>query len=317
MKDIWVIGTGPMAREHVRSLYGSHSDRLLVIGRNETAALDLQTSMGQTATSSGIAHAISELSLPDFAIVATSIDSLASLTLQLIRAGVKRILVEKPGSIYLRELELLREEANLYGCQLYVAYNRRFFRSVQAARQYIKMDGGAQLVNFDFTERSEIVKKLTKPPGVLDRWILSNSTHVLDTAFFLAGKPKEMQSWYAGGLDWHPTGSRYCGAGVTENGALFSYQANWSAPGSWALTVTTENHQLKMSPMERLVLKDKQGKEITVQSADYIDTCQTNKYKEGLREQNIAFLEGINESLCSLDNHIENFAIYMRISNYE
>jgi predicted dehydrogenase len=317
MKDIWVIGTGPMAREHVRSLYVTHSDRLLVIGRNEAATFELKTSMGLAATSSGIAHAISELSLPDFAIVATSIDSLTSLTLQLIRAGVKRILVEKPGSIYLRELELLRKEANLYGSQIFVAYNRRFFRSVQAARHYIKIDGGAQLVNFDFTERSDIVKKLTKPPGVLDRWLLSNSTHVLDTAFFLVGKPRQMQCWFAGGLDWHLTASRYCGAGVTENGALFSYQANWSAPGSWALTVTTENYQLMMSPMERLVVKDRQGIEITIPSADYIDPCQSIKYKEGVREQNIAFLEGIDESLCSLDNHIENFEAYMRISNYE
>lgn len=317
MKNIWIIGTGPMAREHVRSLYATHSSRLLVIGRNEAAAFDLQHSMGQMATSSGVAHAITEFRLPEFAIVATSIDSLTSITLQLIRAGVKRILVEKPGAIYLRELELLRDEANVYGSKIYIAYNRRFFRSVQAARNYIKMDGGVQVINFDFTERSDIIKKLTKPPGVLDRWIFSNSTHVLDTSFFLAGRPREMKSWFAGGLDWHPTASRYCGAGVTEDGALFSYQANWSGPGSWAITVTTENHHMTMSPMECLIVKDKQGKEITIPSNDNIDCCMGFKYKEGLREQNIAFLDGVDESLCSLDTHIKNFETYMKISNYE
>jgi predicted dehydrogenase len=317
MKDIWLIGTGPMAREHVRSLYQTHSERILVIGRNKKLAFDLQYSMGQAATSSGITSAISNLPLPDFAIVATSIDSLVPLTLQLIRAGVKRILVEKPGSVYLGDLEFLREEANRYESHIYIAYNRRFFRSVQAAKHYIQKDGGAQVVNFDFTERSEIIKKLTKPPGILDRWLLSNSTHVMDTAFFLAGRPKKMECWSAGGLPWHPAASRYCGAGLTENGALFSYQANWAAPGSWALSVTTENHQLLMSPMERLVVKDKQGQEITIPSAEVVDLSEPIKYKEGLREQNIAFLEGINDSLCSLAEHIDNCASYIKIANYE
>ena len=34
------------------------------------------------------------------------------------------------------------------------------------------------------------------------------------------------------------------GAGVTENGALFSYHANWEAPGRWSVEIMTKKRRL-------------------------------------------------------------------------
>ena len=43
------------------------------------------------------------------------------------------------------------------------------------------------------------------------------------------------------GLDWHSSSSQFCGSGITDKGALFSYSADWESPGRWGIEIKTEN----------------------------------------------------------------------------
>ena len=49
----------------------------------------------------------------------------------------------------------------------------------------IAEDGGVTSFHFEFTEWSHQIQHLQKAPGVMDHWVLGNSSHVLDLAFHL------------------------------------------------------------------------------------------------------------------------------------
>jgi predicted dehydrogenase len=72
----------------------------------------------------------------DIVIVATPHDSLASLTLQAIRAG-KHVLVEKPAARSAAELEPVATEAQRLGRLVRVGFNHRYHRAFRKARELV------------------------------------------------------------------------------------------------------------------------------------------------------------------------------------
>ena len=64
---------------------------------------------------------------------------------------------------------------------------------------------------FEFTEWAHRIGPLVKAPGVKERLVLGNSTHVIDLAFYLGGLPTELNALVAGGLEWHPQWLRFRG----------------------------------------------------------------------------------------------------------
>jgi hypothetical protein len=75
---------------------------------------------------------------------------------------------------------------------------------------------------------------------------------------------------------------------VTENGVLFSYVADWTAPGRWGVEVMTRRHRLILRPMEQLHIQ-KIGS-IAVEQVE-IDDAVDRDYKPGVYEQVRVFLE--------------------------
>ncbi len=138
----------------------------------------------------------------------------------------------------------------------------------------------------------------------------ANSSHVIDLAFFLGGEPKEMSCYTAEELSWHKP-SCFVGAGVTTKGILFNYQANWNAPGRWAVEIQTPLHRIYLKPMEQLQLQDKGSVKVyPVEIDDHLD----KEYKPGFFLETKTFLEQEQERLCSLGQqikHVQN--IYNKI----
>ena len=228
------------------------------------------------------------------------------------RLGVPNILVEKPVAYSGEGLVPLLQEQRRTGAKVYVAYNRRFFASVNRARELIEADGDITSFHFEFTEWAHAVGPTKRPASEKEGWIFANSTHVMDLAFFLGGFPKEMKSYITGSLDWHPGGSNYAGAGVTEKGALFSYQANWEAPGRWAVELLTAKHRYYLKPMETLQIQ-KIGS-VNKEPVE-LDISLERDYKPGLYELVSAFLyHPGDERLLALEEHAKHFPVYEQIA---
>lgn len=310
MVNIWIIGAGTIAQEYAKVLtaLGYHFQ---MIGRGEEKARQVEETFGYKVIRGGLDNFIeSEPELPEAAIVATNLGSLAPNTIALLKYGVKRVLCEKPGFLYPEECEKVAALAKEKGAEVYLAYNRRFFSSVLKAEEIISEDGGVTSFNFEFTEWGHVIAKYNKPQDELKNWFYANSSHVVDLAFFLGGEPLQMDCHTSGEISWHKPAT-FVGSGVSDKGALFSYQANWAAPGRWGVELFTAHHRLYLRPMESLQIQNLGSVAINpVEIDDHLD----KEFKPGFYLETKAFLEGDYKRLCSIQQQVSHVRqIYNRI----
>jgi len=314
MNKILLVGAGNMAKEYAKVLMDRGVD-FITVGRSVKNCEDFKDCVGREAISGGIRSFLQRRDDSiKTAIVCVSAEELACTTLDLIEYGFQNILVEKPGGLNESEIGRLDEAAKEYGADVFIAYNRRFYASVQKAREMIRQDGGVTSFHFEFTEWSHVISGLNKSQQVKDAWLLANSSHVIDMAFFLGGRPKDFHSYCQGKTDWGNCSAAYAGAGLSHTGALFSYCANWEAPGRWSVEVLTALHRLIFRPLEKLQIQQKGSIEIkTVDLADDLDV----RYKPGLYRQVEAFLNADWGSLLSIGDQYLNLKVYDKIKNGE
>jgi len=312
INKLWLIGAGPMAVEYSKVLDTLNVD-YEVMGRGESSANNFQDATGRKVKIGGVDNWLNskEIENPNSAIVAVGVEKLAETTIELLENGFKNILVEKPAGLNFEEISIVAEKTNEKNANVFVAYNRRFYTSVLKAKEIIEEDGGVTSFNFEFTEWSHEIEKLDKAPGVKENWLLANSSHVIDMAFFLGGFPAKISSYTSGGLDWHPSASVFSGAGVTINGALFSYCANWEAPGRWSVEILTKKHRLIFRPLEKL--KSQKIGKIKIEELAINDNLDI-RFKPGLYRQTECFINNNSDNLVELEDLVANVAIFEEIN---
>lgn len=314
---IWLIGTGLMAIDYAKVLTALKKD-FIVIGRGQTNAIKFKEATGITPILDSMEKIASAVELPNYAINAVGIDALAGVTMQLLQLGIKNILVEKPAVGYaneINELHKLCEEKNANIC---LAYNRRFYQSTIAAQKIIIEDGGVKSFNFEFTEWSHQIESIKhlKTQAELQNWFLGNSTHVIDLAFYLGGEPDKISSFVSGEneIEWHTKSSNFCGAGISKTGALFSYHANWKAPGRFSVEILTNKHRLIFRPLEKLQIQNIGS--VAINMVEGIDYSLDENFKPGLYLQTQAFLENQLSNFCMLNEQHQKMDMYKTMSNY-
>lgn len=313
MVDLWLIGAGQMACDYAKVLNAQHVP-FKIIGRGEASAKLLEKECKVPVVRGGLEQFVKNGEKVKNVIIAVGIEQLVSAASVAINAGVKRILIEKPAGTSLEQISKLSVLAREKKVKVFVAYNRRFYQSVSEARQIIRADGGVKSFIFDFTELSHQVHDLTIPDEVKASWLLANSSHVIDLAFHLCGRPLKLETLVGGGSVWHPSGSVYTGCGLTYGGALFSYHANWDSGGRWGIEIITDKRRLIFRPIEELQEMIKGSFSVTPR---FLDKNMDYNYKPGLFMQVKAFLDNIDsEYLCSLQEHEKNTEIYVQIAGY-
>lgn len=314
MSSIWIVGAGPMAIEYAKVLQGMGKS-FITIGRSETGSTAYKQTTGKDVITGGIETFLkTKPSIPDHVIIAVSIENLADSCIKVLDYGVKNILLEKPGVGYASEIEMLVQKTEDSQANVVLAYNRRFYASVLKALEIIKQDGGVTSFHFEFTEWSHQICDLKKHKTELENWFLGNSTHVIDTAFFLSGKPTDISCYHRGGNGWHPKSTVFAGAGISDKGALFSYEANWEAPGRWNIDIMTRKLRLIFKPMEKLQIQNIGS--VAISFVEGIDYYLDEKYKPGLFLQTKSFLENDFTNFCNIKEQAVNISVYKKMSGY-
>ena len=311
---VWLIGSGGMAVDYVKVLQRLELE-FSIIGRGLQSAKACQEATGCKVVSGGLIDFLAtKPAVPTHAIVAVGVENLQETALQLLDYGVQNILVEKPAGLSKLEVEAVYRKVKEKCARVCVAYNRRFYASVLKAQEIIAEDGGVTSFNFEFTEWAHEIEKLTKAEGVKEHWFLGNSTHVVDLAFYLGGQPKEICTFTAGSLDWHPAASIFSGAGISVNGALFSYQANWESAGRWGVEILTKRNRLIFRPMEKLQIQERGSVAITFVQCDHkLD----EEFKPGLFLQTKTFIDNKCKGLCDIEYHAAIMKEYNLIAGYK
>lgn len=321
-QPVLIVGAGDMAGEYVKTLYhlGMTAEKMHVVGRGKEKAERFAQQFNVRCQSGGTA-ALTSISGHERAIVAVSHLELPNVAKVLIERGSRYILIEKPGALYKFQLEELEALAKQKSAHVFVAFNRRFFPSVDAVRNIIEEDGGLLSCHFDFTELENLVlrEKESKrlPDEVLRRWGIVNSFHVIDLFLNLAGRPRDWKSFQLGSLPWHPKGATFSGAGITEKNVLFSYLSTWNGAGRWGLELTTSRRKMILRPLEVLNIQKKGSfslEEVKLQR-------EPEKLKPGFFAQVKAFLDwsnglGIDPRLSTIGEALPHYVVTEKILGY-
>lgn len=313
MEKIWIIGAGGIAQEYAKVL-NALGYEYEVIGRGINSANSFEEKTGHSVITGGLKNFLKTTSnIPTQAIVATPVSELSTNVIDLLNHGVRNILVEKPGFLYPDELNKVVALVKEKKANVYLAYNRRYYSSVLAAQKIIEEDGGIKSFAFEFTEWGHVIEKLNKPKESLENWFYANSSHVVDLAFFLGGKPIKLSTYTADELCWHKP-AIFTGAGITDKGALFSYQANWKAPGRWGVELLTLKHRLYLRPMEQLQIQEIGS--VAINPLE-IDDKLDKEFKPGFYLETKNFLEGNYEKFCSIEEQLSHLCYYKKIIGVE
>ena len=312
-KKILVVGAGNMASEYVRVLK-SMNINFAVVGNGKDKAERIKKEYGIDVFVGGIDKYLENYSIDSdtYVINTVNVKYLEKVNLLLLSNGCKHLLSEKPGIISIKEGKRIVEALN--GAKMYIAYNRRFYASSLAAENIIREDGGVKSFNIEFTEWRHVFDN-SENKDYLDILFLANSSHVVDMAFNLAGgEVTDITSIIAGenNIPWHKSGSIFGGVGKTNKGQIFTYGANWDAPGRWAAELNTENHRLIFRPLEKLQLQDKGS--VKIYDAD-VDYSLDEEFKPGLYKEVEAFMSDNNDGrLCTIEDQVRNMVIYTKMS---
>ncbi|MEQ8656364.1 MAG: hypothetical protein RIC24_03535 [Hyphomicrobiales bacterium] len=301
---VLIAGAGPMAAAYAGVLR-ELDVQFVVIGRGEDSAARFEAEIGASVLRGGL-EALPADAGDRFnaAIVATNIDQLAPVSIGLARAGLRRMLIEKPAGLDASEIRTTASLLAELGVEAYVAYNRRFYSSVARARDMILEDGGATSFHFEFTEIESRVLAIPRRPDILANFTLGNSSHVVDLAFHLGGAPSSMTGETAGALDWHPSAAVFAGAGRTGAGALFTWRADWSSAGRWSVDMRTLRRRIILEPLEKLFVQEKGSFDVEPVP---IDDGADRRYKPGVFDQVRAFLSDTPSAtvLSDLNTHAQ------------
>ncbi|OGM99408.1 MAG: hypothetical protein A2817_03425 [Candidatus Yanofskybacteria bacterium RIFCSPHIGHO2_01_FULL_39_8b] len=311
---ILLVGAGYMGQEYAKVLK-SINVGFIVVGRSEESAKLFEDKIQTSVITGGLIKWLEpKPPVPRFAIIATNEENLGASARELIRYGIKNILIEKPGGINLADIKKTQALANKHRTKIFIAYNRRFYASAMRAKEIIKKDGGALSFTFDFSERSHLIKNLNKPKMVKKNWLIMNSSHVIDMAFFLVGHPKKLYSQVGGKniLPWHPRGSIYSGYGIVNPDILFSYHANWQSPGNWKIELLTKKNKLIFMPLEELKIQRIGHPIENLKLNNELDA----KFKPGLYAMTKSFLTN-SLFLKTIENQLKDIEkIYNVIGSY-
>jgi predicted dehydrogenase len=304
---VLLVGAGPMAVEYAKVLDQMGVD-FSVKGRGAGSAETFFASTGKEPSLSW--GDVAEVASFTHCIVAVSEESLLTATLELTQQGFKNILVEKPGADSIETMLENIDALTSPGIEVYVAYNRRYYKIIDILLERVAIDGGITSLHFDFSERSRVIEPLKKAPGVKENWLFHNSTHVIDLVSFITGGWHLERSQTSGSLDWHTSGSVFSGMGKSVNGGLVTYNSDWKSPGGWEILVRTNKRRFFLKPLETLSITNLLGETELLNESSFT----AGKTKPGLEVMLQDFLSPAPSArLMTAKNQIDCLGLYDKI----
>jgi hypothetical protein len=191
----------------------------------------------------------------ELGIVATPTALLVAAAKCLGSLGFRRLLIEKPVSLWSSEIERLAETLENQGVQAVCGYNRVAYPSFHEVRARAAREGGITSCTYTFTEMIKPDWPQRFPPEELARWGIANSLHVMSMAHGLIGLPTTWNGHRSGALPWHQAGNVFVGSGISEDAVPFSYHADWGSTGRWSVEAHTHVASYRLCPLEKVFRK--------------------------------------------------------------
>ena len=249
-KKVLIIGGGEIAKQYALAFLKFHISDITIIVKTGDSISNFCIEKNLKLLKGGFEIHLSNLKKMDLVVIATPIPILINATQLCIDNGQDNILIEKPGSLYSKELLSLSKTCK--DKKIRIGYNRLVYPNLHKLKKLINSEGGVTSCRFTFTEWLDRIEFEKDESIVHQRWGIGNSLHVISMAFDIIGLPKEITSIQSGKIDWHDSGSQFIGCGTSENNIPFTYHADWGSGGRWGIEIFTKENSYLLIPLEEL-----------------------------------------------------------------
>lgn len=249
---VTIVGYGFMGREYLKALRALGVGRIRVCSRRPEPLEALRGEAGLDTVAGGASALRGPTAEEELAIVASPVASVVEVSQRLIERGFRRLLIEKPVSLFAEEIAQLGARLEAAGVEAACAYNRVAYPAVAELRARAVEEGGITSCLYGMTELVQKFDPTAMPAAEAQRWGIANSLHVVSLAHALIGQPGRWRAFRSGSLPWHPSGATFSGAGVSERGIPFAYHADWGSPGRWWVEASTRVAAYRLCPLETL-----------------------------------------------------------------
>jgi len=253
--SVTVVGYGFMGKHYMQALQALGVGQIHVCSRSNEPLEQLNGMPGVTTTAGGYQALNRPAHSGELGIVATPTADLVSAAEHLADLGFRKILIEKPVSLWSTEIERLADLLDLRGVEASCAYNRLTYPSFYETRVRTDTEGGITSCVYTFTEMIRPDWPELYSAEELTHWGVANSLHPIGMAHGLIGLPADWSGRRSGALSWHPSGSVFVGSGISDRDITFSYQADWGSKGRWSVEVNTREASYRLCPLEKLYRK--------------------------------------------------------------
>lgn len=314
MKELCIIGSGYMAYEHAMAALELHYSKIFIVGRSQESFNEYFDNVSIHSELCLISGGLNAWFCSEYFnrsmlhINAVAIEALKNVTLDLINQNVNKVLLEKPGALNIGELQEIKDASESFGCQIVIGYNRRQYASVRKLKEILS-EQAVSSFEFEFTEWADQIDQDKYSKQALANWIKSNSAHVLDTVFYLAGGiPTEFSAISSGinQIKWHPQASIFVGSGLVGK-TPFTYNSDWTSQGRWRIYFRTVKGKYVLEPMEKLGFIPKNS--LTIESVN----IDSEKSKPGLLKQIQLLEQNKIENFCSIQDQINLFRFIQKM----
>lgn len=291
-----IVGAGYMAGEHARA-FASVSNVTVVgiCGRGRARAEKLAAEYDVPAFET--IEAMYGETAADVVVVAVNELSMLDVSMECFRYPWV-CLLEKPIGIDLSETRKIVAARRAEGVSAFVALNRRSYAATRQALTELAEDGSPRLISVLDQQDLASVRSAGQSEKVISNYMFANSIHLVD--YFCTFGRGDIVS-VSPSVSWDPRRPGFVVATIHfSSGDVGVYQAVWSGPGPWSVTVTNECARFELRPLEKLGIQRRGQRHLAEIAPDAID-CD---YKPGLRHQAmqiVRFLEEKKTSLASVD----------------
>jgi predicted dehydrogenase len=291
-----IVGAGYMAGEHARAFVSLPNVAVVgICGRSPVRAEKLAAEYKVPAFET--IEAMYQETAADVVVVAVNELSMLDVSMQCFRYPWV-CLLEKPIGIDLSETRRIVAARRAAGVSAFVALNRRSYAATRQALTELAEDGSPRLISVLDQQDLASVRSAGQPEKVVGNYMLANSIHLVDY-FCIFGRGDIVS--VSPSVSWDPGRPGFVVATIHfSSGDVGVYQAVWSGPGPWSVTVTNESARFELRPLERLGIQRRGQRHLAEIAPDAID----QDYKPGLRHQAVQIVRFLKEkeiSLASVD----------------
>lgn len=306
MKSVSLIGAGKNALEHTRALKSLKNLEILGVCAKNLNSADNFKFMNNITYATNDIEDLFKKTKSDYLVISVPIDQ----TLKVLETASKfpwKILVEKPLGLNLEEALQINTFLENRNPNTFVALNRRFYKIYKHLKDVISLKNNKiELEIFDF-QSIKHANKFNHSSEVIKNWQFANSIHLIDLGLFFANSKVDKI------IKDHKIDKKNFIINSTiflENESIIKYCADWNNDGTWKIRLTSNEYQIVINPLEKIVINYKDSS----YSLSEFDFSPFNLYKPGYLNQALYFTEINNDSDFKLVNFKQSLSTMELIS---